>query len=443
MRGVYFMKKKLDNHNLFTLVLIVIICSMCRLFGGKLNLIAYLCLLMHFKIIITAKNDEILPILLFNHTCSALYDFVGFTYLFNFSIFIFVIKLFLQNKSFPKKSSLLLIILFLYNNLLVIFGNYFNLNAILSTCSLFFSYLFIVKISSNYKIINYEKCYRYFFVGFVFSAIGSFAIPFSRWGFNIPKAYRFTGYLRDPNYFSIDALLVMNISMILYKRFNIKYFIILFISIFSVSKMFLGLSIFNFLIYLMISLFNKNKKVFFVSILIVFFLPLFLLFATKTNYYNVILDKYVYRSEVSGLFTGRDYLQTYYIRKLKNEPKILLLGSSLSYRYLLKAGTDSYTQYENFGAHNTYLDILLSWGIFGAFLYFCFLSEVRRELLVDSHNKYKVVYSYKEFYILLLSVLISLFALSYLNIDFFAILILLLMLYSPKVKYYVDNTRWR
>ena len=433
------MKKIFDDRNLLTLVLIVIVCSVCKLFGSKLNIVIYFFLLLHFKVIIKAKDDEILPIILFNHTCSALYDSIGFTYLFNFTIFIFVLKLFFKKKSVPKKSSLLLVILFLYNALIMIYGNFFSMSIIMSTFSLFISYVFIIFISNNCGIIDYEKCYEFFFVGFVISALCSFVVPFRRWGFKIPKAYRFTGYLRDPNYFSVDALLLMNMSMVLYKKFNIKYFIIFFISIFSVSKMFLLLSFSSFVVYLFISFFNRNKKAFLITILIILLLPVFLLSITKTNYYSVIIDKYIYRSEVSELFTGRDYLQTYYINKLKNSPRILFFGSSLNYRYLLNAGTGNYAKYKNFGAHNTYLDILLSWGILGSFIYICLLFQIRNNLTIYNDNKnVKFVNSKGEYFVFFITILISLFALSYLNIDFFAILILILMLFSPKVMSFIN-----
>ena len=149
------LKKIFDDRNLLTLVLIVIVCSVCKLFGSKLNIVIYFFLLLHFKVIIKAKDDEILPIILFNHTCSALYDSIGFTYLFNFTIFIFVLKLFFKKKSVPKKSSLLLVILFLYNALIMIYGNFFSMSIIMSTFSLFISYVFIIFISNNCGIIDY------------------------------------------------------------------------------------------------------------------------------------------------------------------------------------------------------------------------------------------------------------------------------------------------
>lgn len=418
-----------ENRKLISLIVIVLLMFVINYMGASAKILAYLLLLVHFYIILTAKNDELLPIVLFNHTCSGMYDNFGFTYLFNFTLFICTVKLILAKTTVTKNTIMGVIIIFLYNIIITILNNYFSLSSALSTCSLFISYVFLILIVKRTNEINYDKCYKYFFYGFVASAISSLSIPLGTWGLEIPSAFRFCGYLRDPNYFSIDALLLMGISLINNKRFNKDYFIIFCLSIVSISKMLLILSFINFFVYLIINLFRKNKASIALSVCIILMLPVMVSLISRTAYFDLVLDKYVYRSQASSLFTGRDYLQKYYVNVLFEKPNVLIFGSSLDYKSLLGAGHDSYTKYYNFGAHNTYLDIILSWGIIGFVFFINFVKSVY--LCANPIRQFKLSF---EYILLLLTILTSFFALSYLNLDFFAVLILILIIYNDKVK---------
>ena len=77
---------------LILLCLIVICVGIIKYFIPTLNFLQYIILIFHICLILSAKDNELIPILLFNHTCSALYDDIGFQYIFNLTIDIFIFK---------------------------------------------------------------------------------------------------------------------------------------------------------------------------------------------------------------------------------------------------------------------------------------------------------------------------------------------------------------
>ena len=94
--------------------------------------------------------------------------------------------------------------------------------------------------------------------------------------------------------------------------------------------------------------------------------------------------------------------------------------------------------FEDMVAHNTYLDIILAWGILGFLWYMFFIYNLQNSLkrqynLNTNENK-------NSYYTLLILVCGFLFVLSYMFVDFFAImLIYIFMSKYPKEKMINDN----
>lgn len=413
------------------LIAIVLLCGFARLFGTKLNILLYFCLIAHFIIILKADKKYYLPIILFNHTCSSMYSSIGFEYIFNFTILIFLIKMFL-NKTVPRKKLLLLIlILYLYNFCLYFLGGSFGMESLVSSISSLVSYLFIVYLAEFKDDIDLNISFKYFFYGFLVSGISAFSLPFYRWGFDIPKAYRYVGYLRDANYFSVDALLLMNLSVMKYKKISKYFFLVFIIGILSVSKMFLLLSLISLLLHFLNGLFSNNKKYFYIALVFICFLPLIFSWFQHTSFYQLLYDKYVFRMETNSLLTGRDIIQKYYINYLLNHPFRLIFGAGLNYRHVIGGGLSYISIYGSFGAHNTFLDIILSFGLVGILIYVELILKLFSALKNSSIKKCTNKRSYD---IMVLVIVLSLFALSYLNVDFFAVLIFLLVIVNPYAK---------
>ena len=197
---------------LILLIVFNMVNTIAYIIGGTLINLKYLTLFLTVLVILFSKHNNTLPIIFYLHCNSALYDDVGFSYIFNISIGIILFKEIIVYKTkLNKDSTLLVLLIFLYNLILVLFNNLFSLYGFLSMFSWTGSY-FLLNIYSESKKINFNKIYLYFFVGFIMSCIYAIAIPIKMWGFNIPSAYRFIGLLRDPNYYAFDALFFFFIS---------------------------------------------------------------------------------------------------------------------------------------------------------------------------------------------------------------------------------------
>ncbi len=421
------MKKFFKNNTmLFFLIIVCILNILFSIIG--LNAVKYLLIVLIFLVIFFSKDEELLPIIFFLHPNSALFDNVGFTYLFNFCVVIVAIKMimFLRVK-LPKKSILLFIVLLLFELFLCLFSPFVN-SLIFSLVSWTCSYLILIMASYNQEKISFEKVYRYFFVGFCCSFITGWIEPMLKWGINIPTAYRFTGLLRDPNYYSIDALFLIfsasTYAAICNKNKFLYIIPLVFMGLCSVSKTFILLLFLG----IFISIILNIKKINFKNLILGFIIILVvIMLAYKYGLIDLIMDKYLYRSETTSLLTGRDKLWIFYISSLLKNPLILLFGKSLTYySKILNPGIiDSF--FTNFVAHNTYLDFILSWGIIGTILYLIFLSTIFQNFK-NYYSNFKNKEKNLNFILCTTLFLAVIFVLSYLSADVFAILILYLII---------------
>lgn len=419
------MKKK--DGTLSSLIIINLINLLLILSGNELSVIRWLLLLFEFFIIIISSEDKIIPLLFFLHPLSATYDKLGFTYLFNFSILILLIKLFIiYRPSLERKSTFLFLLIVLLEFILILKEGELDYR-IISLGSWIASYLLLIFYSNKIDKINFKVVYKYFYIGFLLGALLGFTYPVMRWGIlNIPTAYRFTGLLRDPNYYCIDALLLIfsanTYSKLTERNKYILIFPILCLGALSISKTFVILMVLGVVLISIINIKKIKVKQIFAGIaaLSIIFVILY-----NMNFIDIFIEKFVYRTETTTLLTGRDDLYKYYINELLNNPFNLIFGNSMiNYPYVLSVGSvDSF--YTNFVAHNTFLDVVLSWGVIGTILYitllYCiFKNSVFKGVVIKKRND--------DFVILLITGLLALCVLSYLAVDFFAIIILYLLM---------------
>ena len=128
------------------------------------------------------------------------------------------------------------------------------------------------------------------------------------------------------------------------------------------------------------------------------------------------------RIDSESLSTGRTDILNYYFNRLINNPINLLFGSSmLKYRYVLVDYSSARALYES---HNTYLELILSWGILGSAFYLAFLRKIIISIknILDSFQKDSIP--------LIIVFLLSIFTLDYLSADIFIIMILYITLCS-------------
>lgn len=417
-----------EDFKLIMLCAIVFLCCLIKYYIPSLNSVQFLFLLLHVGIILFAKDDELIPIIMFNHTCSALYDDIGFKYIFNLTILIATIKLLIKKDlKINNFTFSLFCILMLYELALTFINVGISIQS-LNLVTFISSYLFIILVVSmkNTKYIDINKIYRYFFFGFLVSGISGYMYPISKWGGKIPITYRFKGLLRDSNYYSVDALLLIISSMLYNKKITKESLIIFIVGVLAVSKMFILVALISFFIMAFWQIIHiKNRKQMICLMIILLSLPLVFYNLKKIDFVDSMINKYLYRTESVSLLTGREYIQGYYINTLFNDPTTLIFGRSTSYSEVLDIGHDiGDSFYYNIVAHSTYLDLILSWGVLGTIVYGLFLLK----LFFTYKKNYNIKNRFNVSFLLLIGM--CLFALSYLMLDFFAIMILYIMIFS-------------
>lgn len=429
MKGKHKMKKKhKKDYTFIFLVLISVVNCIVMFFGTKFLSLKYALLMLDFIVIIFAKEEKILPILFFLHPNSALYDDIGFTYLFNFSVVICLFKMIIKKHYKMNKLCFILFFILICWELLLIFKSQLLDSSIFSLASWISSYL-ILLILSQENNIKFEVLYKYFFAGFILAFICGLSVPIIEWGVNnIPTAYRFIGLLRDPNYYSMDALLLI-FSSDLYGKISrkssvLRMVIIFIMGIFSVSKAFIILLTFGSLLKVL----SKYKKINIIkTVVAILIIIVIYIVCNKFGYIDLMFNKYIYRSDTTSLFTGRDYLFVHYLAAIFSSPFSMLFGNSaLKYADVINVGVgDAY--FTGYLAHNTYLDVILSWGILGSFLYIYFLKSVIKKNTGKIINAKRFDLDRDTIFIVFAC---GLFTLSYLSTDVFALIILYLIVYK-------------
>lgn len=431
-------KNNLDKYLVY-LIIISLINSLTLLFTF-LKPIRYMLILLTLLMVLLCPFNKSFVILLYLIPNQGLYDDIGFKQILNISIFIIFIKLLYREKfKIPYKNTFLLYFIILYEIILTfLYGSIsFKLVSILSLfCSyMVFTYvIYYLKTGNLYLIYDKKQDYKFILYGLITSVIYSGITVFKQWGIDIPTAFRFTGLLRDPNYYSLVCLIV-GLSLLFNREFNLKKRIMLFIitvilGILSVSKMFM-LLLFISLILIMIYEPIKTKKIN-KKYVLAFFISIFIGVNIFINspIGTIMLEKYLYRGVTTSLFTGRNILQPHYIDELLDNPRNLLVGNTLTYYgkriglgeevyYISDISSVMKEAYSTMVAHNTYLDVILSWGIIGGSMYIIYIINSLKYFFVKKNNdKFDSNYN-----IIFFILLISFTSLSLLEADMLMLLV--------------------
>lgn len=416
------MKKKKDYLLIYLILISLLNVIIISVFGIE-SQIRYVALFFHVLVMIFCKEEDILALIFFIRPNFGLYDGCGFKLFFNITIAICAIKLLLsakKRKQLRKEPLLVLILLFLYDILLTLINN-IDFYFLLTYVSLFLSYIILI-IYSNDKEVDFGRIYIFYATGMIMSAICGIFIPLSQFGM-IPKGYRFAALMRDSNGYSLELLLLI-ITAPLYEKItgkNSLIFVVLFfiLGFLGVSKMFLICSFFIILYNLFFSKKTINKKSNIVSLknilIFIFLLVIMFVINNKFDFISLISNNYIARFSSTELTSGRNEIASYYIRYLFQHPVSLLFGKSLEYYKIIG--------YQGWGmAHNTWLELLLSFGIIGTLLYFIFIIKIFKNAKIN-----KILYK-KELILLILIFSFCLNALPILSGDALAILILYVIL---------------
>lgn len=361
-----------------------------------------------------------------------IFDRIGVSFIVNILMLLPFLKLLVERKSVDKTSVILAIILCALETIngLLIYGDtafdYFaDISAIITL-------VYCVTITVQNPNLN-QRDAAYFLGG---GALTSFFIYFishpdtiMKMVTNIDTSHYFKCYAGDPNFFS--WYMCMSLALFLveprYTRAFDYVFVVLItiISLISASKMALVLVAFTYL-YVIIYYFNnvtlkREKRVIsrlmiILSILAVIFnkrILLFFNYMIKRSGYNADgFDMYV-------LTSGRNQIVSSYFNALLDNINGLLFGFGLQYHLHLGFYDSSITHC----SHNTFLDIVLAWGIIGLIIMGIIIVYWYKSI-TNKHGLSGKAISYMPFYVMG----ISFFSLSCLSGSMFWLVITAAML---------------
>lgn len=189
--------------------------------------------------------------------------------------------------------------------------------------------------------------------------------------YSVIDGWRFTAYADDPNYYSVYIVMAIIGLFANPKPQRIDYILIAFlvaIGMLTASKMCIIMMIITLLVYIsnyLISNIPEKKK--FVRNFLVMAIAAVLFFG---NNITLLLENFINRLAGKGTSitlstatTGRSQLAISYFKAWLDDPVAMIFGYGFQYRnsFDIMIHNRNYTSV----AHNTYLDIVLSWGILG------------------------------------------------------------------------------
>lgn len=398
-------------------------------------------LIVYLFILVTPVSSSAC-LILFLMPNPSVFDNSGYKYLFNFSLVAFflrlIIELWLKRTLFTKKNIIFVALVAAiaiydfanaFGNNLFSFSYLSNLNVWLTVI---LAFLLI-----QCKDLNFNKEYIFYslFAGLLFSAALGVVYPIQKWRFNWHPKYRFSGLMRDPNYFGVLAILLISSSTIVFKDWR-KYFFIAIcsaITFITVSKMFilvLALYLLSLIIYT-IFIKKENRSNILVNVLLLLSISFsIILLLMVTGVSKDLINKIAQRLgltpggsfNIDTITTGRTYLWRTYLTNLFSNFQNVFVGRSMGYLHYYNVVWS--VEETVFAAHNTYLDIILSFGFLGTLLYAAIWVLIVREARPLRGNFYTVS--------TLISLLIMIFALSYLSADCFMIMFIYIYFLSRK-----------
>ena len=191
---------------------------------------------------------------------------------------------------------------------------------------------------------------------------------------NIGMTARFTAFASDPNYFSLYICLSLAVLVSVKELKTIDYvFCVLLggIGLLTRSKMCYILLAIIVVYFVFKNLFRVNSKTG-IRVVVALGIITVVIFSLRDQI-GILFDNVIARAGLSqGIFSaeqltsGRSTIMQNYLTILKDNPMALLFGYGLQYHLYLGEATGA-------GAHNTWMDIILAWGIIGFIVYLFFM----------------------------------------------------------------------
>ncbi len=228
----------------------------------------------------------------------------------------------------------------------------------------------------NGVTISKNDVFSAFSTGIILSAamyLGSGLETVSHIMSTLTSGARFTAFADDPNYYSLYICLtiacILNVTGKNLYKFCVMILLVG-IGLLTASKMCIILMVFEFIL-IFIQIFNSNRD----SVANRKFImwssagAIVVLFALR-DYIAVFVNNFIRRMgnigtqgfDLAQLTTGRTTIMAEYVQIFFDNIVCFLFGYGFNYHLFLGQSTGH-------GAHNTYLDLLLAWGVVGTVLF--------------------------------------------------------------------------
>ena len=423
----WFTKKQI-----LILAVFLILAFFSNMYVGSSGFLAFGIMLAY---ILFTNTSNCLPMIYFLIPMLRILDSTGVTVLVNIIIYVIAIKWIITKRRINGRLFLFCLFLFAYeipHAFLTIDYRTYNLaSELIGDCQMALNMYCALDIFTSTVAADdrYKTFCRHLIAGVIASAVLNISVVgVGRLSSMLTNTlYRFIAFANDPNYYSMYILLgiIYLLSVLTRETLNIKEFVVLFflmcIGLLTQSKMFL-LCLIGIIIYVTIVNATSVKRLWKIifSMLVVFAVASLVFPYFTITFLHKTADRFTqYGGNTLGsITTGRSTIAIEYLELLFKNPLELMFGYGIGYPNLTFG----------FVSHNTYLDILLSYGVIGSIVMVGFLVLFLKDSLCSFELKHR--------FLSLLCFMITIVALSCLTADMFYYLFILALLPLHKQKEY-------
>ncbi len=354
-----------------------------------ISVIYYFAAIILLIIFVKSSDEDNFYVAVFLLPMIRILDGVGFTFMINLLLAVPLVMYCLKKRKILINGLILLLMIIEFVHVLVL--GY--VDTIPSTISAFFGLIYCYSIFMDKEIsLSYERAWTFLTTGVITSSFVYFIVnrDFLRNIFSfISSGRRFAALNSDPNIYALFICLSLAMFFTLKRQRVIHYIAVAymaFLGLLTGSKSCIMLMLITIILGLLNYLIGtkdmSRKRKVAVGLLI-------LIFGATLVFHEDILTMIMNISNRAGLgngtisldrLTGDRYsIVQSYLSILASNVVCLLVGYGLHYDRFLIHDT-SYGFDYNYQAHNTYLDVILSWGIVGVVLFVILLVIIVRGL---------------------------------------------------------------
>lgn len=250
------------------------------------------------------------------------------------------------------------------------------MDGLISTMSCFLGMYYCVTLSLDEDAkITTRGSATFLMAGVLASALAYMAVNLEFTANMVSKVIdgnRFYAYAGDPNYYSmyICVSLALFFTFGTYKIYDIVFMLLTCaVGLLTASKTCLVVLAFIIVVGLLLKIFTQRKQGKFIVAMLAIFGTACIV---ARDFVASMVKNFISRlgitssgASIDKVTTGRFSIVTYYLELLMQNYVVLLFGCGMSYNMFLG-------EKKEYVAHNTYLDILLSWGLIGVVLMIIF-----------------------------------------------------------------------